>query len=47
MTFVRRLVLALLVVTIVACGGKKKAKDPSAENGGDYDWSQDSEFRIE
>jgi hypothetical protein len=42
----RILVLLLVVATGVSCGGKKKAKDPSAESG-DYDWSQDAEFRIE
>lgn len=48
--FVRALVFALVVLVPLACGacgGKKKAKDPSGESGGDYDWSQDSEFRIE
>lgn len=36
-----------IVLLLVSCGGKKKAKDPSGESGGDYDWSQDTEFRIE
>jgi hypothetical protein len=46
---VRRILVLLLLVaaTGVSCGGKKKAKDPSAETSGDYDWSQDAEFRIE
>lgn len=43
----RRLVVLLLLIAVIGCGGKKKAKDPSAESGGDYDWSQDTEFRIE
>lgn len=38
--------LALAVVLAMGCGGKKKAKDPS-ETGSDYDWSQDTEFRVE
>lgn len=42
---VRWAVVALLAI-LLACGGKKKAKEPTGE-GGDYDWSQDSEFRIE
>ena len=41
------LVLILLLPTAaLACGGKKKAKEPTGEQS-DYDWSQDTEFRIE
>jgi hypothetical protein len=47
MCFVRWLLLVLTAIFVIGCGGKKKAKDPSAEQGGDYDWSQDSEFRLE
>lgn len=43
----RWLVLVLAALLAVGCGGKKKPKDPSGESSGDYDWSQDTEFRIE
>jgi hypothetical protein len=41
-------VLSLLVAGAVfaGCGGKKKAKEPTGE-GSDYDWSQDTEYRVE
>lgn len=45
MSSVRWLVVGLIVLA-ASCGGKKKAKEPTAESG-DYDWSQDTEFRIE
>jgi hypothetical protein len=46
MCHVRWLFVVFVALLLVGCGGKKKAKDPSGE-GGDYDWSQDTEFRIE
>ena len=46
MYVVRWLLVLVLLVSTIGCGGKKKAKDPT-EAGGDYDWSQDTEFRLE
>lgn len=43
---VRRWIVPFVLLAVIACGGKKKAKDPTAESG-DYDWTQDAEYRIE